>query len=165
MCSAQGADDMGKVVDRAKTWRDTTGQGDETELAVALALIRAGRKLLRPLSSASRYDLLIDNEDGSYTRVQCKTGRLRNGCIRFNAFSISGHSTTTKRYQGDVDAFGVYCPQIRETYLVPIAALSAAGTIGWLRVSPVRNGQQRRIRLAERYRLGPLSASRLSAPG
>ncbi|HKY51676.1 MAG TPA: group I intron-associated PD-(D/E)XK endonuclease [Candidatus Limnocylindria bacterium] len=120
---------------------------------MALALTRAGRKLLRPLSSATRYDLLIDNEDGSYTRVQCKTGRFRDGCIRFNAFSISGHNTTTKRYQGEVDAFGVYCPQIGETYLVPIAALSAAGTVGWLRVSAARNGQHRGIRLADRYRL------------
>ena len=47
-----------------KTWQATTGRGDETELAVALALVRAGKKLLRPLSSATRYDLLVDNEDG-----------------------------------------------------------------------------------------------------
>lgn len=164
MPRVQGVVDMSRVVDREKTWRDTTGQGDETELAVALALTRAGRKLLRPLSSAARYDLLIDNEDGSYTRVQCKTGRLRNGCIRFNAFSISGHNTTTKRYQGEVDAFGVYCPQIEETYLVPIEALGAAGTVGWLRVSPVRNGQKRGVRLADPYRLGGSSARPLE-PG
>lgn len=59
MATVQGADDKREVVDRAKTWRDTTGQGDETELAFALALTRAGRKLLRPLSSAARYDLLM----------------------------------------------------------------------------------------------------------
>lgn len=142
---------MCALMETGKTWRETTGRGDVTELAVALALARAGRKLLRPLSSAMRYDLLLDNEDGTYTRIQCKTGRLRDGCIRFDAFSISGHSTVSKRYHGEVDAFGVYCPQTDATYLVPIDALSPVATVGYLRVSPARNGQRLRIRAATDY--------------
>ena len=47
--------------------KDTTSRGDIAEMQVAAALVRAGKKLLRPLSSATRYDLLIDNEDGTFT--------------------------------------------------------------------------------------------------
>lgn len=145
-----------------KTWRETTGRGDETELAVALALARTGKKILRPLSSATRYDLLVDNEDGTFLRVQCKTGRLRNGCVRFDAFSVSGHSTTSKGYEGQIDAFGVYCPETDTTYLVPIGALRAGATVGHLRVVPARNGQRSGVRMASDFVLAP-ALSALSA--
>ncbi len=130
-------------------------RGDETELAVALAPVRAGRKLLRPLSSATRYDLLIDNEDGTYTRIQSKTGSIHDSCLRFRAYSVSGHNTTGKRYHGQIDVFGVYCPETGRTYLVPIAALTAGATIVSLRLAPARNGQKRGIRLARPFELNP----------
>jgi hypothetical protein len=53
--------------------KDTTQRGDIAEAYVVAALVGAGHRLLRPLSAACRYDLLIDNEDGSFTRVQCKS--------------------------------------------------------------------------------------------
>ncbi len=71
---------------------------------MAAALIRQGKRLLRPLSSATRYDLLIDEEDGTFTRVQCKTGVLRHGCVVFRLYSVSGHDTPSKGYVGQVDA-------------------------------------------------------------
>src|SRR5437016_9333491 len=71
--------------------KNTTLRGDIAEFQIAAALIRHGNRLLRPLSSASRYDLLIDNEDGTFTRVQCKSGVLRNGCVLFRVYSVSGH--------------------------------------------------------------------------
>ena len=84
--------------------KNTTAQGDVTEWQVAAALVRRGKRLLRPLSSATRYDLLIDEEDGTFTRVQCKTGVLRNGCVVFRLYSVSGHDTRSKGYVGLVDA-------------------------------------------------------------
>ena len=76
--------------------KDTTSRGDIAELQIAAALVRHGKRLLRPLSSASRYDLLIDNENGTFTRVQCKSGVLRNGCVLFRVYSMSGHETRAK---------------------------------------------------------------------
>ena len=55
--------------------------GDRTEAIVIAALVRRGYRVLRPLSSNERYDLVLDL-DGEFLRVQCKTGRLRNGAIR-----------------------------------------------------------------------------------
>ncbi|HEX9437743.1 MAG TPA: group I intron-associated PD-(D/E)XK endonuclease [Candidatus Limnocylindria bacterium] len=149
----------------AKTWQETTGRGDETELAVALALVRAGKRLLRPLSSATRYDLLVDNEDGTFSRIQCKTGRLRGGTVEFRLYSISGHNTRQNGYRGQVDAFGVYCPDTAETYLVPLTALRACEAIARLRRTPARNGQRRRVRSAAEYVIGgPDQRLRLPIP-
>ena len=126
--------------------KDTTGMGDITEWQVAAALLRRGMKLLRPLSSSSRYDFLIEHDDGRFTRVQCKTGRLKKGCVMVRMYSVSGHNTVPKRYGGQVDAFGVFCPDTNTTYLVPMDALNGCGNVAALRVSPARNGQRKRIR-------------------
>lgn len=131
--------------------KDTTTIGDVTEMEVATALVRSGKKLLRPLSAAARYDLVIDNEDGTFIRVQCKTGRLREGRVEFRLYSVSGHRTQGVGYRGQVDAYGVYCPQIDAIYLVPVTAISACGAIATLRVEPARNGQTRGVRHAAEF--------------
>lgn len=57
----------------------TTAKGDVAEQAVVLALMAAGKTVLKPISNGLRYDLVIDDLDGSFTRVQCKTGILKRG--------------------------------------------------------------------------------------
>lgn len=131
--------------------KDTTAQGDVTETQIAAALVLTGMKVLRPLSSASRYDLLIDHEDGRFTRVQCKTGVLRRGCVEFRLYSTSGHDPRARPYAGQVDAFGVYCPQTRRSYLVPMTDLSECRLFATLRVEPTKNGQRLRTRSAEEF--------------
>jgi PD-(D/E)XK endonuclease len=49
---------------------NTTAKGDVAEQAVILALLKAGKTILRPLSNGLRYDLVVDNLDGTFTRVQ-----------------------------------------------------------------------------------------------
>jgi len=134
--------------------KDTTSRGDIAEFQVVAALVRQGKRLLRPLSSASRYDLLIDNADGTFTRVQCKSGVLRKGCVLFRLYSVSGHDTRAKGYAGQVDAFGVYCADTSATYLVPVEAIAGCGQMAALRVEPTRNGQRQRVRSAEDFVIG-----------
>jgi hypothetical protein len=38
------------------------------------ALLRRGKKVLMPFSDNCRYDIVVE-ENGSFTRIQCKTGR------------------------------------------------------------------------------------------
>ena len=135
--------------------RSTSSRGDITEMEIAAALMRAGRRVLRPISASCRYDLLIDNDDGTFTRVQCKTGVLKAGSIIFRAYSVSGHTTAPMSYQGQIDAFGVHCPAIGTSYLVPIDSLTHARGMVSLRVSPARNGQVRRTRDAARFAIAP----------
>jgi PD-(D/E)XK endonuclease len=105
--------------------KDTTSVGDLTEFEVATALMRTRKRVLRPLSTGLRYDLAIDNGDGTIVRVQCKTGLLRNGFISFRVCNADARRPQGIPYRGQIEAFGVYCPQNRRTYLVPIDAVGA----------------------------------------
>jgi len=133
--------------------------GDRTTLAVMAALREAGFAVLTPFGENTRYDLAID--DGSKLfRVQCKTGRLRQGAVRFAVCSCYGHHLRAKDarrdYQGQVDYFGVYCPETVTVYLVPIADLPVRVQAA-LRVEPARNRQRCKIRLASSYEIGQVS--------
>ena len=130
--------------------------GDRSTLAVMLALREAGFHLLVPFGENTRYDVVID--DGTrLARVQCKTGRLRNGAVVFNVCSTYAHHpkprVIRRDYQGQVDYFGVFCPETRRSYLIPIADLPVTKTAR-LRVDRPRNNQRRRIRLATDYEIG-----------
>jgi hypothetical protein len=80
--------------------------GDRSTLAVMLALQRAGNIVLLPFGENTRYDLVIENGT-SFARVQCKTGRLRSGAVRFAACSSYAHhsnpSLTRRDYLGEID--------------------------------------------------------------
>ena len=133
--------------------KDTTGRGDLTEMEIAAALMRAGRRVLRPISAGLRYDLLIENLDGTFERVQCKTGILKEGVIVFRIRNTDGRRPNGVSYRGQVESFGVFCPQNRRAYLVPIAALATSDSTARLRLSAARNGQRRGIRLAQDYEI------------
>ena len=129
--------------------------GDTTVLAVMHALQMTGYDILVPFGENTRYDLVIDN-GSQLARVQCKTGRLRGGAVRFPACSSYAHHSNPKLirrdYIGEIDYFGVHCPETGGVYLVPIedAELRRQGA---LRVEPARNGQSRKIRLAKTYEI------------
>ena len=124
-----------------------------------LALRDAGFAILVPFGENTRYDLVID--DGrTLARVQCKTGHIRNGAIMFKVCSSYAHHPRprmpARHYQGEVEFFGVHCPETGGTYLIPIADL----TVKWegaLRLDHPRNGQQRGVRFASDYQIGSLS--------
>jgi hypothetical protein len=141
--------------------------GDRSQLAVMLALRRAGFDLLVPFGENTRYDLVID--DGrALSRVQCKTGRLRDGAVRFNVCSCYGHhqrpGESRRGYQGQVDFFGVYCPETAGVYLVPIEELPLKSQAA-LRVEEPRNNQGLRIRKASDYEIARVSARATAKPG
>ena len=119
-----------------------------------------------PFGENTRYDLVID--DGCrLARVQCKTGRLREGAIRFATCSSYAHharpSHGRRDYLGQVDYFAIYCPETNGVYLVPIEEMTARAK-GSLRVTPAQNGQRRRVRLADDYEVGRVCIEATRAP-
>lgn len=130
--------------------RDTKSIGELSEMFVALQLARAGYVVAKPFGENTRYDLLID--DGKVlSRVQVKTGRLRKGAVEWNCCSTHEHrgGPSTKPYTGQIEFFGVYCPQLQSAYLVPISQTSRRACS--LRVVPTKNRQARRIRWASDF--------------
>jgi hypothetical protein len=133
--------------------------GDRSVLALMLALEDAGIPFLVPFGENTRYDLVLELGT-ELARVQCKTGRLRNGAILFATCSCYGHhrnpATARRDYAGEVDYFAVYCPQTTGVYLIPISDLPVR-VQGALRVTPPRNNQRRNIRFAADYEIAKVS--------
>jgi hypothetical protein len=133
--------------------------GDRTTIAVMLALQDAGYAVSVPFGENTRYDLVID--DGRrLSRVQCKTGRLRLGTIVFATCSSYAHHSRPRviqrQYQGQVDLFGVYSPEMGGVYLVPIEDVPTRRTAA-LRVLPCRNHQRTKIRWAADYEIAEVA--------
>lgn len=137
---------------RLRGVRDTTGIGNLTEGMVLAALLRAGHKPLLPFGGGHPYDLAFDH-DGELKRVQCKTGRYLadRGVVAFST-AIWTRAGDYRSYKGDVDYFGVYCPDTQEVYLVPIGDVPDRGA--HLRIAAPKNQQYRGMRWAEDYVLG-----------
>jgi hypothetical protein len=126
-----------------------------------LALQQLGYVLLVPFGENVRYDLVIDDGE-SLARVQCKTGRLRGGAVRFNACSSYAHHPNPRllrrHYEGQIEYFGVHCPDNGAVYLVPWEAAPRRTQVS-LRVDPAANNQVVGIRYAGHYEIARLVPS------
>ena len=129
--------------------------GDRSTLAIMLALRMRGYAILVPFGENTRYDLVIDN-GSRLSRVQCKTGRYRNGVVLFNTCSTYAHHPNPKQmkrmYTGEIDEFAVYCHELGSVYLLPIDDVTTK-SVGTLRVDAPKNNQRSRIRLAVAYEI------------
>lgn len=96
--------------------------GDITETKILSDLIEKGYYVSIPYGDNYRYDFIVDRDDGKLLRVQCKTGRYRDGVIKFSCCSSSNHRKNGKRksYTGDVDWFAIYCPETKCCYYIKV---------------------------------------------
>ncbi len=137
-------------------------KGDRSTLAIMAALREAGFAISVPFGENTRYDLVVDDGVRLF-RVQCKTGHLFKGAVRFPTCSCYGHhrnpSAAARDYHGQVDYFAVYCVETAVVYLVPIDDLHVR-RLGSLRVDPPRNNQRVRIRFAAEYEIGRVQLER-----
>jgi hypothetical protein len=129
--------------------RNPKAIGELSEACITAALLRRGFAVLHPFGNNQRYDLVVD-DGGRFLRIQCKTGRLRDGVIVFPTTSRSG-GTRRRTYHGEADMFAVYCPDTDKSYLVPVAAVGRS--MAHLRVAPARNKQRCEIRYAREFEL------------
>jgi hypothetical protein len=126
------------------------------------AVVAAGKVPLAPVFHVRPYDFVIE-EQGQFLRVQCKTGRLIRGAVCFRPHRLraarreTGWERRVTDYRGDIDLFGVYCPETGAVYLVPIKDV-APSRVCSLRVSPAKNNQSKKIRWANNYLVKPLEA-------
>jgi hypothetical protein len=132
---------------------ETSEIGNLSEAKILAALIQAGYLVSVPFGSGHKYDFVVEDHKGLH-RVQCKTGRVRNGSLFFNSYSQSGNGKTKQGYRGLADLFAVLNPETDYVYVVPVEAVGITGVC--LRLVPARNGQLSNIRWASEYLLAPL---------
>ncbi len=133
--------------------------GAESEAVIAAALIQAGYTVLTPNGYVHRYDLVIEDAEGKFWRIQCKTAWLSKdrATLRFNGYSLlmkgqKGRSESKRMgYANNVDYFAVYSPDTRKVYLLPITHVK--NTENCLRLIPTGNNQEKNVRWAADYEL------------
>src|ERR1051325_5903785 len=129
---------------------ETNNIGNLTEAKVIVALVEAGYLVSQPFGNGHKYDLIADNGQKLF-RVQCKTGRVRNGVLIFNAYSMPGNKGQKCSYRGLADLFAVLNPNDGKVFLIPVCDVGIHDV--HLRLLPTGNGQIQRVRWASQYEL------------
>lgn len=130
--------------------KNTSLTGNLTTAIILAHLVSLGKTMLIPFGDAVAYDLAMEEPDGTVRRIQCKTGWSKQGTIHFNVHSQQ-KSTGKRSYVGRADLFGVYSPDTKRIYLVPVEDCAAVD--GVLRTEAPRNNQQKKIRWAADYEI------------
>ncbi len=132
-------------------------KGAVAESALSAAALELGLTVLRPLCEGRRYDLVIDLEP-RLLRVQCKLALSRNGAlsiaVKTNRCTPAGYVSTSYS-ASEIDAVGVYSPDLRSCYLIPVVEVAGRRALH-LRLSPTRNNQATGIRWARDYALSTM---------
>ena len=133
---------------------NTKDIGFISEIKIITKLLEQNKVVLRPLDDNQRYDLVIHNkENNTYFRVQCKTGRLEDGSVRFlchNSYTPYMKQGITKSYIDQIDYFAVYCRELDECYLISINEVKNAASFS-LRVLPFKSGERVNVKWAKNY--------------
>ncbi len=130
--------------------------GTRSETILLAEFVKRGYEVLLPWSVNCRYDMALDL-GSRVLKVQCKTARLECGTVAFTAQSVRSNSEGwhTRRYDGEVDLFGVYCPPLDRCFVIPAEDVTTNGVR--LRIRPAANGQQKRVRWAADYDIARLA--------
>lgn len=125
-------------------------RGKMTEGRILSELLKRGISVLVPFGYSQRYDLVIDVGNKLY-RLQCKTGRIRNGAVEFNTCSMNNVSHERRDYRGQVDFLAVFEPTKGDVYL--IAPEKVGKLLGFLRFEFPKTGQKKLINIAKEFEL------------
>ena len=129
--------------------KDTTLIGNTAEARILAFLVSRGYTVSIPCGGGSRYDLVVDTPLG-LKRLQCKKGRLVQGCISFKVYSQPQSGTAKRIYlETEIDHFAVWCPEVEGIFIVPVKLANKSDMR--LRLAPFRNGQKKGINLAEQF--------------
>ena len=116
-----------------------------TEAVVLTAFVERGWQVWIPWAADSPFDLVASADGTEFVRVQCKSGRERDGRVLFNSAGTD-HGRGRLHYRDRADVLAVWCPTVGEVYVVDVH--EAPGYVTSLRLRPTRNNQARGVRFA-----------------
>jgi hypothetical protein len=134
---------------------DSNKKGQISEAAITARLLQAGYIVLTPYGGTQRYDLVIEDADGKFWRIQCKSAWIDDDgtVLKFDTanHNVTGTKRDWRHYRGQCDYFAVYSAEIGKVYLVPVDEVGA--TRAHLRLEPSKNKQEKHVRWAKDYEL------------
>lgn len=133
--------------------------GERSEAIIIAKFLEVGYGVLTPFGDNRRYDLVIEDADGNFYRIQCKTGWIGSdgAYIEFATASTYYHTRAgrtghgRKGYRGEINYFAVYCHETKGVYLIPVDHVGVANAR--LRLLPTGNKQEKNVRWAKDYEL------------
>lgn len=127
-------------------------KGNIAEFQVICALMNKGCNVFKSCSEDCRCDLIFEHIDNLY-KVQVKSSNYdpKKGIIKVLTHSVQ--KATIRTYKGEVDYFGVYCPQLDKCYLIPEEDVFPSGIGITIRIDPPRNNQTSRAHWAKDYEI------------
>lgn len=133
--------------------------GERSEAIIIGRLVYSGYTVLKPFGENQRYDLVIEDADRKFWRVQCKTAWISkdqskiifSACSNHYAYTWQKNTMTRRHYRGDADFFAVYSPDTDKVYLIAVDQVGITAVA--LRLTPAKNNNQHGIRLAKDYEL------------
>jgi hypothetical protein len=127
---------------------NTITRGNAAEGAVLAAVVEADIPVFLPFGDGSPFDLAaVMPDDGRVVRIQVKSGRIRHGCVMFNARGTD-HGHGQRLYHGVADVFAVQVAALKKIFIVPVDHCRSSGI---LRLEPCRNNQRVGVRFAHDY--------------
>lgn len=135
--------------------RDPNQIGAISEAIITTRFIKLGYIVSIPYGGNQRYDLLVENDDGKFWRMQCKTARMENSgaVLSFNTSirNVTGKNRQPRDYRGQCDFFAVCYPKLDQVYLVPVDQVGT--TIGRLRLIPATGKEKAPVLWAKDFEL------------
>ncbi len=132
----------------------TKSKGDLAELQVATDLLRRGFKLAFPYGEDNDFDLILCRS-GELERIQVKHARSNGHVLEVRCESNSltnGRVLKRKRYTDrTIDWLAVYDATTQRCYYLPAELLGDGRSRLTLRLTPPRNAQRQKIRMASEY--------------
>jgi hypothetical protein len=134
--------------------RHTKMIGEISEAAIITRFLQLGYAVLTPYGGNQRYDLVIEDANGQFWRVQCKTAWIDEGgtTLVFNTANanVTGKNRKLRHYRQQCDYFAVYCEKLNKVYLISVDQVGTAKA--HLRLTPVKKNLER-VRWARDYEL------------
>ena len=138
---------------KGKNKFDTNRIGSISESAITTRFLERDYEVFFPYGRNVRTDLLIEDQEGQFWRIQCKTGWFKNGAVYFDTanHNVTGKNRQMRHYRGQCNYFAVYCKELSKVYFIPVDQVGT--TRAHLRLEPTKNNQRKYVRWAKDYEL------------
>ncbi|HLG60306.1 MAG TPA: group I intron-associated PD-(D/E)XK endonuclease [Ktedonosporobacter sp.] len=138
---------------RGKGKRDTNSIGEISESAIITRFLQLGYAVFTPYGGNQRTDLVIEDTDGQFWRIQCKTGWIEEdgAVLVFKTANHNGQRREWRHYRGQCDYFAVYNEDLNKVYLILVDEVGT--NQAKFRLLPAKNNQAKHVRWAKDYEL------------
>jgi len=137
---------------------NTKEKGDIAEAYVGASMLEKGWEVSKPFGDNYSYDYVVDMLDGrGFQKIQVKHGTYSKKTGHVLAYTNKYRTNVKKNIhykKGEVDYFAIYCPQLRQCYIISFKEKEkqGKGQIS-LRVDQPKKNKHLKFKWAKDYKI------------